>query len=355
MKRLTVITIIALLFAVANLAGKDKRNRTGLTPYTIPLPAFVGDYFDKMPVDEENPLTEEGIALGRRLFYDKRLSAGNTLSCGSCHQQSHAFADNRPFSLGVHDSVGIINTMPLFNLGWARSFFWDGRAPSLREQVTEPLINRLEMAGTWADVLDKLQQDKDYPRLFGAVFGPGKINSTMVAKALTQFELTLVSFNTRFDQYYFDGQADALTPQEERGLDIFFGFGNCNHCHSDVLLTDNYFRNNGLDLTPKPGLYNTTGKESDRGRVKVPSLRNIALTAPYMHDGRFQTLEEVLDFYSSGIHQKSPNIDEHVVPLGKGLFLTAEQKADLIAFLNTLTDSSFIRNPAFSDPNPPLK
>ncbi|WP_118952932.1 cytochrome-c peroxidase [Taibaiella helva] len=353
MKRLTVIAIIALLFSAAGLAGKDKRKRSGLTPYKIPLPEFVGDYFDKMPVDEENPLTEEGIALGRRLFYDKRLSADNTLSCGSCHQQRFAFADNRAFSLGVHDSLGIINTMPLFNLGWGRAFFWDGRAASLREQVTEPLINQREMAGTWADVLDKLQQDKDYPLLFKKVFGSEKINSTMVSKALTQFELTLVSFGTRFDRYYFDGQADALTKQEERGLDIFFGFGNCNHCHSDVLLTDNYFRNNGLDLDPQPGLYNTTGKAADRGRMKVPSLRNIALTAPYMHDGRFSTLEEVLTFYSSGIHQKSPNVDEHIVPLGKGLFLTPEQKADLVAFLNTLTDSSFIRNPAFSDPNPP--
>lgn len=352
MKRILIIGIMVLLLAAASLAGKDKRRSDELTPYRIPLPEFVGDYFDKMPEDAENPLTEEGIALGRRLFYDKRLSADNTLSCGSCHQQRFAFADNRAFSLGVHDSLGIMNTMPLFNLGWARSFFWDGRAPTLREQVTEPLINRLEMAGTWGDVLDKLQQDKDYPGLFRQVFGSDKINSTMVSKAITQFELTLVSFNTRFDKYYFDGQADALTPQEERGLDIFFGFGNCNHCHSDVLLTDNYFRNNGLDLNPQPGLYNTTGKESDRGRVKVPSLRNIALTAPYMHDGRFRSLEEVLDFYSSGIHQKSPNVDEHIVPLGKGLFLTTAQKADLVAFLHTLTDSSFIRNPAYADPNP---
>ena len=138
--------------------------------------------------------------------------------------------------------------------------------------------------------------------------------------------------------------------QEQRGLNIFFGVGQSNHCHSDVLLTDNFFRNNGLDLVPQPGLYNTTGKETDRGRMKVPTLRNVALTAPYMHDGRFKTLDEVLNFYSTALHQKSPNIDEHIVPLGRGLYLSEGQRADLIAFLNTLTDSSFINNRAFSDP-----
>jgi cytochrome c peroxidase len=350
MKKFSAIAAILILLTALNLAGRDKKHK-GLTPYSIPLPSFVGDYFDKMPRDDENPLTVEGIALGRRLFYEKKLSADNTLSCGSCHKQEHAFADNRQFSLGVHDSLGIINTMPLFNLGWARALFWDGRSPTLREQVTEPIINRLEMAGTWGDVLDKLNQDKDYPRLFRRVFGTDKITPAHVMKALAQFEMTMVSFNTRFDKYYFDGQADALNPQEERGLDIFFGFGNCNHCHSDVLLTDNFFRNNGLDLNPQPGLYNTTGKEADRGRMKVPSLRNVALTAPYMHDGRFKTLDQVIDFYSTGVQQKSPNIDEHMITFGKGLQLSEAQKADLVAFLHTLTDSSFIRNPAFSNPN----
>lgn len=352
MKKLKVIGTILCLFMVASLIAKNKTKKPGqLTPYTVPLPSFVGDYFDSMHLDAENPLTEEGIALGRKLFYDKKLSADNTISCGSCHQQKFAFTDNKTFSLGVGDSVGIINAMPLFNMGWSRGFFWDGRSPSLKDQVRDPVINPLEMANTWGNVMFKLQQDKAYPAAFKKVFGSDTINAGMVMKAIAQFELTLVSFNTRFDQYYFEGKADVLTAQEERGLDIFFGFGNCNHCHSDILLTDNYFRNNGLDALPVPGLYNTTGKETDRGRMKVPSLRNIALTAPYMHDGRFKTLEAVLDFYSTGIHQKSPNIDEHMVAFGRGLGLTATQKADLIAFLNVLTDSSFINNKAFSDPN----
>jgi cytochrome c peroxidase len=352
MKKLMIIAMLGIVCTAASLAGKEKQTKKvgGLTPYTIPLPGFVGDYFDKMPLDPENPLTVEGIALGRRLFYDKKLSANQTLSCASCHKQQFAFSDNKKFSLGVHDSTGKMNSMALFNLGWAKNFFWDGRAPSLPEQANDPIINRIEMAGNWGDVLNHLQKDKDYPRLFRQVFGSEKISNTMVMRALTQFELTFISFNTKFDKYYFEGEADVLTASEERGLDIFFGFGKCNHCHSDVLLTDNFFRNNGLDLAPAPGLYNTTGKETDRGRMKVPSLRNIAVTAPYMHDGRFATLDQVLDFYSGSIQKKSPNIDEHIIPFGRGLELTPGQKADLIAFLNTLTDSSFLKNKAYSDP-----
>lgn len=352
MNKVKVIATLFCLLFVASLIGKDgKKKVADLKPYAIPLPSFVGDYFDKMPLDPDNPLTVEGVALGRKLFYDKRLSGNNTISCGSCHKQQFSFADNKALSLGMGDSIGIISTMPLFNLGWARSYFWNGRAPTLIEQAHDPVINRIEMAGTWGQALEKLQKDPKYPAMFKKVFGSDTINSGMVLKAITQFELTLVSFNTRFDKYYFEGRADVLTPQEERGLDIFFGFGSCNHCHSDVLLTDNYFRNNGLDSVPAPGLYNTTGKETDRGRMKVPSLRNIALTAPYMHDGRFKTLEEVVDFYSSAIHPQSPNIDEHMIPLKRGLQLTDEQKADLVAFLHTLTDSSFINNKAFGDPN----
>ncbi|RYZ49701.1 MAG: cytochrome-c peroxidase, partial [Sphingobacteriales bacterium] len=181
MKKLIAVTLLLVcIFAVATLTGKEKTTKTvnGLTPYTIPLPDFVGIYFDKMPEDPDNPLTVEGIALGRQLFYDKKLSANQTLSCGSCHKQEFAFADNRKFSLGVHDSSGIMNSMSLFNLGWAKHFFWDGRAPSLPEQANDPIINQIEMSSNWADVLDNLQKDKDYPQRFKKVFGTEKINAT---------------------------------------------------------------------------------------------------------------------------------------------------------------------------------
>jgi cytochrome c peroxidase len=347
MRKIVIIGLL-LLLSFVGIAMREKS--APLKPYKVVVPEFVGDYFEPIHIAPDNPLSEEGVALGRRLFYDTKLSSNNTISCGSCHLQQYAFADNKAFSLGVHDSVGIMNSMPIFNLGWGRQFFWDGRADGLVEQATDPIINTKEMASNWADVLAHLQEDKQYPTLFERVFGSSTINATMVAKALAQFQMSITSFNTRFDQYYFEGDATALTPQEERGLDIFFGFGNCNHCHSDVLLTDNFFRNNGLDEQPDPGLYNTTGKATDRGRFKVPSLRNIALTAPYMHDGRFKTLEEVVAFYSTGIKGKSPNLDEHIEPFKYGLHLTPEQQADVVAFLRTLTDSSLLNNKAYSNP-----
>ncbi len=349
MKKLYFILTACFLFLALHWGiGKDKGR--SLKAYQVVLPEFVADYFDPMPPLPAGIMTAEGVSLGRKLFYDNRLSKDNTLNCGSCHKQAFAFADNIKFSIGIDNKVGIINSMPIFNVAWASHFFWDGRAASLEEQMKDPITNPREMGSNWSDVLVKLNADSMYRRVFYLVFGSSDIDSSLVIRSISQFIRTLVSFNTRFDQYYFEGRADALTPQEERGLDMFFGIGGCNHCHSDVLLTDNYFRNNGLDAQPAPGLYQTTGKETDRGRVKVPSLRNVGLTAPYMHDGRFATLEEVLEFYSSGIQQKSPNIDEHMLPLGKGLRLTKEQKEDLIAFLHTLTDSSFIHNPAFSNP-----
>lgn len=352
-KSLTLITLVSSIILLSSwqIKTSKKNAATTLKPYTIALPEFVSDYFEKIPIDSQNLLSNEGVALGRKLFYDTRLSTNNTISCGSCHKQEFAFADNRAFSLGVHDSVGIVNSMPLFNMGWSKFFFWDGRAESLAEQATDPIINKLEMASNWAEVLQKLQNDSEYPTLFKQVFGTDKIKPALVEKALVQFQTSIVSFDTKFDRYYFDGHADALSPAEERGLDIFFGIGQCNHCHSDVLLTDNFFRNNGLDSVPDPGLYNTTGKPTDRGRFKVPTLRNIALTAPYMHDGRFGTLEQVINFYSTGIQHKSPNLDEHIEPFGRGLQLNDNQKADLLAFLQTLTDSTLLKNKAYADPN----
>ncbi len=223
MKKVLIIAILlAAILAIQVSTGRDKKKQR---PYALALPEFVGDYFDPMPIPQDNPITEEGVALGRQLFYDKRLSADNTISCGSCHKQEFAFSDNKQFSTGVKGQAGVRNSMSLVNLGWGKHFFWDGRAASLEEQVTDPVTNKLEMANTWGVVLERLQQDKRYVKLFEKTFGPGKINSDLVMKALGQFERTLVSFNTRFDQYYFEGNAKALTPAEERGLDIFFRGG----------------------------------------------------------------------------------------------------------------------------------
>ncbi len=350
MKKCLAIAAVLLLMLSVSTAVSIGQDAPRPLPYTLNLPEFVSIYFEPMPVPEDNPLTIEGVSLGRKLFYEKRLSTDHTMSCATCHQQENGFADFRQFSIGLHNEIGVRNAMALVNLGWEKRLFWDGRSPSLEHQVNDPIINPIEMNNNWNNVVSLLRSVPEYPALFKSAFGSDEIDSNMVMKALAQFERTLVSFNTRFDAYYFNGIADTLTGEEIRGLDIFMGRGNCNHCHSDVLLTDNMFRNNGLDARPDEGYAKVTGNKSDIGKFKVPSLRNVATTAPYMHDGRFATLRDVVDFYSEGINPKSPNIDLHMEPFGKGLRLTAEEKKDLIAFLKTLTDYEFLRNPDFADP-----
>lgn len=272
------------------------------------------------------------------------------MSCGTCHQQKFAFTDPRKFSLGVHGDTGIKHSMSLVNLGWAPFFFWDGRANSLESQAHDPITNPIEMASNWKVILPRLQNHPDYPSRFYKAFGSSNIDSFAVMKAIAQFERSIVSFNSKFDKFFFEGDANALTKEEERGMDLFFGGGTCNHCHSDVLLTDNFMRNNALDMEPDSGLAKVTKLAKDIGKIKVPTLRNIALTAPYMHDGRFKTLEEVIDFYTSKVKVRSPNIDEHMALLTNGFGLRDSDKKALIAFLKTFTDSTLITNEAYSDP-----
>lgn len=218
-------------------------------------------------------------------------------------------------------------------------------------QAHDPVSNPIEMANTWPEVVKRLQNHSDYPKLFFKAFGSKTIDSNMVTKAIAQFERTLVSFNSRYDQYYFENKTSALNAQEIAGLNIYFGKAHCNDCHSDVLLTDNAVRNNGLDATPvDKGKGEVTGNQSDIGKFKVPTLRNIAVTAPYMHDSRFKTLEQVVDFYNNGVKVTSPNLDEHMQPFVPSLNLTTQEKADLVAFLKTFTDETFLNNPAFKKP-----
>jgi cytochrome c peroxidase len=353
MKKVVAISCMLIIIAMGFLSGRMKEGPSDyhLTPYAFDLPDFVGIYFQPMNIPDNNPMIKEGVELGRKLFYEKRLSVDHSISCGSCHQQQFAFSDDKQFSSGVYQNRSVRNSMSLVNVGWGERFFWDGRVTSLEDQIGHPLTDTNEMGNTWEEVIKFLNEDSMYSRDFRYIFNKDSVQEEDVRMVIAQFLRTLNSFNTRFDQYYFGGQADVLTLQEERGLDIFFGFGGCNHCHSDVLLTDNFFRNNGLDSVPQPGLYTSTGNESDLGKMKVPTLRNIALTAPYMHDGRFETLNDVLDFYSEKINPKSPNLDEHIVYMKTGLRFSKEQKEDLIAFLHTLTDSVLITNPQLSDPN----
>jgi cytochrome c peroxidase len=322
------------------------------TKASLNLPQFVKDYLGEPAEVTDNILTNEGIELGRKLFYDPILSNDGTMTCASCHKQENAFTDPRPFSEGTKKGdFGDRNAMVITNLAWDSNFFWDGRRQSLETQAHDPVSNPIEMNNNWKTVVSRLQIDKNYPNLFFKAFGTKTVDSNLVTKALAQFERTIISFNSRYDAYVFKGDTSIFTPSEKKGYQLFTTVAHCNDCHSDVLLADNSLRNNGLDTQPKDvGLAQFTKNVSDIGKFKVPTLRNIEVTAPYMHDSRFNTLAQVVEHYNSGVKENSPNIDEHIEPYKKGLNLTSQQKNDLVAFLKTLTDNSFLKDTRYNKP-----
>ncbi len=298
----------------------------------------------------DNPLTEEGVRLGRRLFGERLLSINGRQSCISCHHPQDAFSqEGRRVSIGAEGQRGERNSMPIFNLAWKTNFFWDGRAPTLRAQVVQPIQNPIEMHETLPHVVAKLSATENYPEQFERVFGPGGITTEKIAKALEQFLLTRLAFDSKFDQAHA-GKA-TLTPEEERGYQLFsteyvpagkqMGAG-CFHCHGGPFFRNQDFANNGLDFAFKDlGRYNATKKESDKGKFAVPSLRNVEVTGPYMHDGRFVTLEAVVEHYATGI-KMSQTLDPQIAGRRTGgVPLSQEDKRALVAFLKTLTDERF--------------
>ncbi len=324
------------------------------TPYNFQTP--VGFVQPTIPAD--NPMTIEGVELGRKLFYDPILSKNNVQACADCHVQDFGFTDDGlAFSTGVDGLQGNRNAMAIINLAWGSSFFWDGRATSLENQIYGPVTNPLEMNISWLEVEDKLNANNTYKDLFKNAFNIDQIDSVHVSKAIAQFLRTLVSGNSKFDK--FVRQEVSLTAAELNGLNIYTTErGDCFHCHTltNGLGTDNTFKNNGLDddgSMTDLGRYMVTGNINDRGKFKVPTLRNIELTAPYMHDSRFATLADVVDHYDQG-GVASSTVDplmKHVQgSTNPGLNLTAQDKLDLIEFLKTLTDDDFKTNPAFSHP-----
>jgi cytochrome c peroxidase len=328
------------------------------TPYNFVVPAG----FPAPILPDDNPLTNEGIELGRHLFYDTKLSRNNTQSCASCHAMNHALTDNgKKLSTGIDGIQGTRNAMPLFNLAWnASPYFWDGRAATLRQQVLMPIQDPVEMHETLPNVVEKLKNDRNYQLLFGAAFNTKEITNEGIAQALEQFLLSIVSGNARYDQY-LRGEI-SLTLQELNGRTLFDrefkdvnsgqkSGGDCFHCHGNILFTTNKFTNNGLDASfdADKGRGDATGLPQDVGKFKIPTLRNIALTAPYMHDGRFETLTQALEFYN--FHQKtSATLDPVIKSVEDGLRFTPSDIADMEAFLNTLTDTDFVNNPAYQNP-----
>jgi len=315
------------------------------TPYRFTFNAS----FPIPDLPRDNPLTVERVALGQRLFHETALSANGAISCASCHVPEKDFTDPRRFSIGIHGEAGTRRAMPLFNLAWKSSFFWDGRAPALRAQALVPLQEHTEMDETPGRVTAKLSAMPDYPALFRAAFGTPDVTAEKLGLAIEQYLLTLTSCDAKFDRA-MRGQA-ALNPQERRGLELFMTEydlrtgqhgADCFHCHGGPLFTDHQFHNNGLDPdAADPGRYRVTHLEADRDKFATPSLRNVARTGPYMHDGRFTTLEQVVAHYNNGLHRSDtldPNLAKHPID---GLHLSQEDQQALVAFLNTLTDERF--------------
>jgi len=326
------------------------------TPYRLTFSA----YAPQPDLPRDNPLTVEGVALGGRLFFDRRLSANNSESCARCHNPHLAFAQPSRVSRGADGVLGTRNAMPLENLAWKNSFFWDGRAATLREQVLQPIQNPIEMHETLPHVVAKISGDADYHQLFTRAFGSPDITADRIARALEQFLLAQVSFDSKFDQV-MKGTAK-FTDEEQRGFILFnteydpyhgqHG-ADCFHCHGGPLFQSQDFANNGLDsIFTDSGRYNVTRRPGDDGKFAVPSLRNVAVTAPYMHDGRFRTLDEAVEHYCTGMKRSAtldPNLAKH--PDG-GVPLSAADQHALVAFLKTLTDRRFL-SPA--DPANPVR
>jgi cytochrome c peroxidase len=305
--------------------------------------------FPLLQVPPDNPTTVQGVALGRRLFYDSILSGDDTQSCASCHAQQFGFSDHGlRFSVGIDGVAGRRNAQALMNVGWNRGSFWDGRAATLEDQALEPVPNPIEMHQDWDEAEAEVRARPEYAELFRAAFGTPEVTRRRIVQAIAQFERTLISADSRYDRFLRSGQG--LSASELRGYVLFFTErGDCFHCHVDHTFTDQAFHNNGLDsVFVDQGRAEITGRPQDVGMFKTPTLRNVEFTAPYMHDGRFATLEEVVRHYNSG-GVGSPNVDPFI-RVGRGLGLSAQDEQDLVAFLKALSDSSFIANPAFASP-----
>jgi len=325
------------------------------TPRIQNVPFFFQKYY-KEPL--ENPSTEEGINLGKALFFDKSLSLDNSISCSNCHKPEKAFTDGLPLAVGIYNKIGRRNTPGILNTAVQQKFFWDGRDTSLEQQSLHPIQDPNEMGLSLPELELKIKSNPIYPPLFGKAFGSKEVTSKKIGKALAQFERTLLTQNSKYDKFL--KKEYNPTQEELKGMQLFFQHpeagrirgGNCGDCHLPQTLfgkPDQFsgFHNTGLtEISAQDiGLQAVTGNVSDFGKFKPPGLRNIALTGPYMHDGRFQSLEQVLDHYNSLDLFSKPNIDP-LIQLGsndrlrKSLSLTEAEKVLIIAFLNMLTDSS---------------
>jgi cytochrome c peroxidase len=336
--------LIAILLIINGLVACHQAEPTVKIQYRLPK-NFPPPFYNLAA----NPITPEGFALGKQLFYDGILSRDGTVACGTCHQQSSAFTHHgHDLSHGIDNKLGKRNSPPIMNMAWHPTFFWDGGVHDLDLQPIAPIENPVEMDEKLANVLNKLRNHPQYPQKFAQVFGSSEITTDKVMKALSQFMLMLVSADSRYDKY-IRNEGGQLSEDELAGLAIFKH--KCGSCHSGELFSDFSFRNNGLFLAPIPdkGRGLITLNPLDDYKFKVPSLRNIEKTAPYMHDGSIRNLEGVLEHYTSFV-QDTPNLDPLLKQNNKlGIQLTESEKNKVIAFLKTLTDANFLTDKRFSE------
>jgi cytochrome c peroxidase len=365
MKIKNLLKVAGAMFclALAVIACSKNDSYSNVNRYTLDVS---GDY-------NYDFASTELATLGRVLFYDQSLSINNSTSCGSCHKQALAFSDDKQFSDGFERKKTDRNTPPIQNLGAfntitfpspgnqaGQALFWDGRERLLSSMVMQPMFNHVEMGmRSPTEVVNRVKNKSYYPELFQEAFGDNEINIDRVSQALSSFVMSMTAFNTGLDRRLSNG-VNNFSDAQQRGLDLFFGKYNCGSCHQPFS-SSGYFPteheeeliNIGLDVNyTDNGMGDRTGNAEDNGRFKIPNLRNVALTAPYMHDGRFQTLEEVLNHYSSGVKQH-PNLDDRLKDangMPMILHITEQEKRDMIEFLKTMTDNDFITDPKFSNP-----
>lgn len=342
----TAFYVVLLVFFLVTIdACKEKETE-------VVGPAFEGF---KIPTNfpqptytfQNNPITKEGFELGRELFYDPLLSKDNSISCGSCHRQFAAFSDYQHIvSHGINNQLTKRNSPGLFNIAWSNSFMWDGGINHIEVMPLAPITNPIEMGESLSNVLYKLNNHPTYPLKFKQAFGVDSITSKTVLLAFAQFMGMMVSADSKYDKYLRKEQNVLLSSDELEGLALFTE--KCATCHNGVLQSDQSFRNNGLDTDHSidPGRFEITGSDQDKGKFKVPSLRNIYITPPYMHDGRIKTLEDVVEHYRSKI-KNSATLDPI---LSGGIEISDTEKTQLILFLKTLTDFDFTKNEKFKEP-----
>lgn len=345
-KRVLIILILSVC-ACSNSSDLDNY-------VPVPLVVDVPSNFPEMVYNlENNQVTEAGFELGKKLFYEGKLSANNAVPCAFCHEQAFAFTHHEhTVSHGLNGGVGKRNAQPIQNLAYQSEFMWDGAATHLDLQPIIPITSDIEMGETLSNVISKLKADSYYQNQFGKAFEDGAINSENMLKALSQFMIMMVSSNSKYDKYVRNEDNVTLTQKELDGLETFQN--KCASCHATDLFTDESYRNTGLPVNPRlndNGRYDVFENPDDLYKFKVPSLRNVEKSNPYMHDGRFQTLEAVLEFYASGMVDNGGLIDPvFKKPDGTlGLIFSDYEKESLIAFLKTLTDNEFLTDERFSE------